>query len=375
MFEALSAFGDGAITYGRRPEVLQDISTTRQLANNEISPYKFGFARTALKFGLRASGFGPGDSLLVPELICESLVEPLAELEVEPQYYPVGPTLEPEWRQLEQILTKSTKALLVAHFFGQPQPIPECLEFCREHSLMLIEDNAHGFGGTYNGQLLGTFGAMGVSAPRKSFPIINGAYLYIADDSDLDLSSLQLQPEASSILKHNLRRWAKKIPSIGKVMKHRRSINEYRKRLGPPPSYGMQEAFRDSPLRKDYGMDKSTESFLRRQDIAHARKVRRQIYYIWQEWASSQGLKPLFPYLAPGAIPLVFPAVSASALDSLQWHERGHRAGVDIHSWPTLPQSIVARNDGAMRLWERMICFPIHQGMNVRSLKNRIAVL
>jgi hypothetical protein len=122
-------------------------------------------------------------------------------------------------------------------------------------------------------------------------------------------------------------------------------------------------------------MDENIDQFLTRQDLKQIRHVRQQIYSLWQQWTVTQGLTPVFPILSPGAVPLVFPAYAKAVADSLQWYERGHRAGVDIHSWPTLPQTIVERNGGAMRLWVCMLCFPIHQGMNVRLLEKRLDML
>jgi hypothetical protein len=122
-------------------------------------------------------------------------------------------------------------------------------------------------------------------------------------------------------------------------------------------------------------MDEGTHAFLARQDVRAIRETRRRLYDIWQQWAKSQGLAPVFPVLSPGAIPLIFPAFTKSGDNSLAWFERGHRAGVDIHSWPTLPQEIVGLDGVAMRLWERMVCFPIHQNMDVEVLTERLKVL
>ncbi len=375
MYKILNVTGENAIFFGRRPTDLLENQHPRRLASNTNPPYRFAHARTALKYGLKSIGCGRGDVILIPDLICVSLVEPLAELGIEPSYYPVDQKLEPDWHRLGQLLTNSTKALLVVHYFGQPQPIQKCIEFCNQHSLLLIEDNAHGFGGTLDGQLLGTLGAIGVSAPRKSFPISNGAFLYMAKEYPTDLSSLQLQPASTSPFKERCKHWLKMVPAGKAVIRRRRNIAEYRRRTGPCPRYDSQDAFRDPPLCHDYGMDQSVESFLEQQDLKQIRKVRQQIYNLWQQWAEGQGLTPVFPSLSPGAMPLVFPAYTQSTTLSRNWHERGHRTGIDIHSWPTLPQAIVSRNSNAMRLWERMLCFPIHQEMDIQSLKRRLAVL
>ncbi len=374
MPEALNCLGDNAIFFGRRPEKLLEFGTSRRLAINNTPPYKFAYARTALKYGLKARGFKPGDVLLVPDLICESVLEPLDALGFSVTYYPVDHSLEPEWGRMKGLLTPQTRALLLVHYFGQPRSIAQSLAFCREKSLLLIEDNAHGFGATYNGQLLGTFGEIGISAPRKSFPIQNGALLHLAGSQRPDVTSLQLQPSADRSFWRRVKKWLQLLAPAA-LLGHRRAGVEFRRRLGQPLPYGSQEAFRDLPLARDYGMDADVESFLAEQNLAYVGTIRRRIYRIWEKWTKTQGLVPVFPELAAGAVPLVFPAWAKSAADSLQWYERGHRAGVDIHSWPTLPQTIVKENGGAMRCWERLVCFPIHQEMDMQMLERRLTLL
>ncbi len=44
---------------------------------------------------------------------------------------------------------------------GAMAKIDEIVEICKEHNLVLIEDTAQAFGGTYKGKPLGTFGSMG----------------------------------------------------------------------------------------------------------------------------------------------------------------------------------------------------------------------
>ena len=361
--------------FSRRPNDLLEHIYPRKIARNDRLPYKFAYARTALKYGLTAFGFKPGDILLVPDFNCESLLEPLDKTGVEPCYYPVDRALVPDWEQLSRMVTGATKALLIVHYFGQPQSISDCIAFCRQHNLILIEDNAHGYGGTVDGQLLGTFGEIGISAPRKSFPIINGALLYMTDQLALDLDALQLKPTSGSPLMQRCKQTLKKNPVVNTVLKWRKDFIALKRRSEQPPQYGSQDGFRDPPIDQDYGMDQYIADFLANQNIVQIREKRQTIYRLWHQWAEHQELIPVFASLAPGALPLVFPAYAQSPDDSREWYERGHRIGIDIHSWPTLPRTIVEQNNSAMRLWERMICFPIHQDMDFKLLEARLAHL
>ncbi len=40
------------------------------------SPYPLAFARTALRLGLVAAGLRRGDAVLLPEFVCEVIIEP-----------------------------------------------------------------------------------------------------------------------------------------------------------------------------------------------------------------------------------------------------------------------------------------------------------
>ncbi len=359
--------------FGRNADIANGASARRELAENASQPYKFAYARTALKYGLRVRGLVAGDSVLVPDFICESAIEPFDELGIEPLFYPIDPTLRPDWDAARLLIKPSAKALLVAHYFGQPQDICECLRFCEANGLDLIEDNAHGYGATYKGRLLGTFGKIGVSSPRKSFPISNGAYLYLADDVPIDLYELRLQPADSDTLLGKGKSLLRGLAPVAALLRYRRRLAEYRRRVRQsPPPYDSQDAFRSTRMPQDYGMDEANHVFLARQNLAEAADKRRAIYELWLGWAISHGLAPVFPRLSPGAAPLVFPAFAASRESRNDWFIRGHRAGIDMHSWPTLPRVIVEGNGGAMRSWERLVCFPIHQGMDERALESRL---
>jgi hypothetical protein len=191
----------------------------------------------------------------------------------------------------------------------------------------------------------------------------------------MGLALLQLQPSSGSPLMKSCKQTLKKAPVVNTVLKWRKDFKALKRRSEHPPLYGSQDGFRDPPIDQDYGMDQYIAHFLANQNIAQICDRRQQIYRLWRQWAENQGLVPVFASLAPGALPLVFPAYTQSADDSRKWYERGHRAGIDIHSWPTLPYAVVEQNGSAMRLWERMICFPIHQDMDLKLLKTRLAHL
>ena len=75
----------------------------------------------------------------------------------------------------------NVKAIILVHYFGQPQELQLFHELCQENNIILIEDNAHGHGGHINGKPLGTFGDLGFSSPRKLSNLLYGGILYYDD--------------------------------------------------------------------------------------------------------------------------------------------------------------------------------------------------
>ena len=145
-----------------------------------MNTYFFAHARTALWYGLQQLPIEHGRRMFVPDYICEVLLHPLEDLGIQVVFYPVDDQFVPDWEVIEKLQAKKpAHAFLLVHYFGQPQDIERAKGFCDQHGLWLIEDNAHGHGGTLNGQPLGSFGDMGFSSPRKHLQSASGGILYL----------------------------------------------------------------------------------------------------------------------------------------------------------------------------------------------------
>ena len=74
----------------------------------------------------------------------------------------------------EKLITKKTKAICIVHYAGAGANPDQFRDLCNAHNLVLIEDNAHGFGGKYKNQLLGTFGQLSTLSFHETKNIICG---------------------------------------------------------------------------------------------------------------------------------------------------------------------------------------------------------
>jgi CDP-4-dehydro-6-deoxyglucose reductase, E1 len=59
---------------------------------------------------------------------------------------------------IEESISKKTKAIMMAHTLGNPFNLDLVMKLARKYNLWVIEDNCDALGGTYNNQLLGSFG-------------------------------------------------------------------------------------------------------------------------------------------------------------------------------------------------------------------------
>lgn len=157
----------------------------------EISPFKshvneflfvenkmwFAYGRQALRKGLEALRIGGDDKVLVPDYICNVIESSFHSKKITISYYMIKEDLSPDFDDIEKKIDKRIKALLCVNYFGYPAPFDEIKAFCREHNLIFIEDNAHGFLGKHNQRWLGEFGDISITSVRKTLPVLHGAYL------------------------------------------------------------------------------------------------------------------------------------------------------------------------------------------------------
>lgn len=76
--------------------------------------------------------------------------------DIEPEYYGL------DMRTIEKAVSHRTKAVVVVHIGGYMAPwLPEIEQYCRQNSLVLIEDAAHAHGASFKGKRAGSFGLAG----------------------------------------------------------------------------------------------------------------------------------------------------------------------------------------------------------------------
>jgi dTDP-4-amino-4,6-dideoxygalactose transaminase len=101
----------------------------------------------------------PGDEVILPSFTFVSTANAFVLRGAIPVFIDIRrDTLNMDVSQLEDLITPRTKVIVPVHYAGVGCEMETILPLAREHGIRIVEDNAHGLFGKYNGQYLGTFG-------------------------------------------------------------------------------------------------------------------------------------------------------------------------------------------------------------------------
>lgn len=326
---------------------------TRSKFQSSASPFFFGYGRTALKAGLISSNISVGKKILVPNYICNEALQPFNELGIGIKYYSVNEDLSPNWDSIKKILSNDVVSILMVHYFGIPQQIDQFIRFSKENNLLLIEDNSHGYGSLYSGKLLGTLGDIGISSPRKSFPILNGGVLFLNNGNKV-IGDFPLEP--ANIQKLIIR------DVIGRILDNAVTIKELF--LKKPDN----EIKSDTNI-KDWSIDKTSHNLLIEYNLEKVRELRTNIYKVWEKWCKANDLSPIFLLKDNSFAPLSTPLLFDSKSDRDKWLSIFRKNHIAAYIWPDLPREIMDTINSGKDLRDRTLCFPIHLSMKPDKLE------
>lgn len=124
----------------------------------------------AVHLALIACGVKPGDEVIVQSFTFCASSHPITYLgatpvfvDSEPDSWNMDPVLlEMAIKDRIEKTGKKPKAIIPVALYGMPYMIDKIMEIADRYAIPVIEDGAEGFGSTFSGQNLGTFGEYGV---------------------------------------------------------------------------------------------------------------------------------------------------------------------------------------------------------------------
>ena len=142
----------------------------------------------ALHVCLSALGIGPGDEVIVPSYTFIATSFSVVQAGAIPRFADVN--LDDHCISIasaEKLITPRTKAIIPVHLYGNVCDMDQINAFAKKHNLVVIEDNAEAFGGSYKGQKTGTIGRMSACSfcQNKTFTTGGEGGMVTTDDEDL----------------------------------------------------------------------------------------------------------------------------------------------------------------------------------------------
>lgn len=67
-------------------------------------------------------------------------------------------------KEVEQAITKKTKAIIAIHPVGNPVDMPALMKIAKKHKIYVLEDNCDGFGSSILGKRVGSFGDISITS-------------------------------------------------------------------------------------------------------------------------------------------------------------------------------------------------------------------
>ena len=113
----------------------------------------------ALEMASMLANIGAGDEVILPSYTFTSAATAVTKFGAIPVFVDIEmDTKGIDVNQVREAITPSTKAISWVNYAGVAPDMEGLQSLAKEFNLLLIEDNAHGLGGSYKGEPLGSFG-------------------------------------------------------------------------------------------------------------------------------------------------------------------------------------------------------------------------
>lgn len=138
----------------------------------------------ALEMAALLLEIAPGDEVILPSFTFVSTANAFILRGATPRFIDVRPdTLNMDEALLESLITPRTKAIVPVHYAGVGCEMEAIGAIATNAGVPIVEDNAHGLYGYYQGRPLGTFGALATQSfhETKNFSCGEGGALLVND--------------------------------------------------------------------------------------------------------------------------------------------------------------------------------------------------
>ena len=328
----------------------------------------FYFGRGALWQAIKSMQLSASDNVLVPSYHCGVEIEAVFMAGVQLRYYDIQEDFTIDISDLQSRIDASTRAILLIHYFGFPQPVEEIKNICATSNVMLVEDCSQALFSSCAGKPLGSFGDIAIFSQRKTLPLPDGGALL--------LNNSKLKPEISAKKPSNYVAIKK---TLGMLLRSTFNLNP-RNEL-PYPFEGMATVInrlvaRNSGNRYSTGlavdidrcnlaMSGLSGKIMDRTHIEQVIRRRRENFTcLLGSLSESPGARIVWKQLPEGVCPLFFP-IKIEGVNRSVLQDRLLKSGIssfvfgeELH--PSLPANQFRT---AEMLSQKILCLPVHQDL------------
>ena len=147
----------------------------------------------ALEMSALLLDIAPGDEVIAPAFTFVSSVNAFVLRGATPVFADIRPdTLNIDEERLEALITPHTAAIVVVHYAGVACRMDRIAEIAARHGVPMVEDNAHGLFGTFQGRPLGSLSPLATLSfhETKNFTCGEGGALLINDPSLIERAEI-----------------------------------------------------------------------------------------------------------------------------------------------------------------------------------------
>lgn len=304
--------------------------------------YQLSHARSGIYLSIINELENSNQEVLIPDFICESIPNYLISHNIKIKFYKINYNLQIDWEDLINKLNKNSKFLILVHYFGFPLDLNKTIEFTKKNNLILIEDNTHGFNGSYQGKTLGTFGDYGVTSPRKHIQLNYGGILY-SKRKITDYYSLNLVYQTTTLQKFKF------FVSNNFLRSKLILINIFKKKI-----HSLVKEYES--IIKASILDNYSKKIIYNTNWIFLKKNKSKNYQYWKQFSKKNNLISLIEMDVGDLNPWAYPILVSSDLEAIKWINWGKKNNVIIFNWPTL-HDLVDKDSIAFDLSKRTICF------------------
>ncbi|MDY6916092.1 MAG: DegT/DnrJ/EryC1/StrS family aminotransferase [Candidatus Cloacimonadota bacterium] len=142
----------------------------------------------ALVLSLKALELERGSEVITTTFTFFATASSIHRVGLVPKFVDIHPrTFNIDPNKIEDAITDKTKAIIVVNLFGQPAEMDKIMAIAQKHNLYVIEDNAQGIGGKFEGKTAGSIGDIGTLSffPSKNLGAMGDGGMCITNDKKI----------------------------------------------------------------------------------------------------------------------------------------------------------------------------------------------